>query len=160
MIDEPISIPLTRGLVSMVDFIDRDLEQHKWYAGKNFSMVYASRWSNGKQVRMHRIILERILGRELRKGDFADHKNGDTLDNRRANIRLASPQENQRNKSVSNKTTYKGVYRCKNCNNRWTAKITIQRKSIYLGIFLSPEEAHQAYCQAATKYFGEFARFE
>lgn len=89
-----------------------------------------------------------------------DHKNKDPLDNRFTNLRLASPTENGWNKSkyVNNTSGYKGAYWDKK-HNVWVAKIRVNKKLIHIGSFKSAEEAHAAYCSAAIKHAGEFARF-
>jgi hypothetical protein len=50
----------------------------------------------------------------------------------------------------------KGIKRSKH-GKKWQARIQVDKKTIHLGAFSTPEEAHQAYCDAAFKYFGEFA---
>jgi hypothetical protein len=42
---------------------------------------------------------------------------------------------------------------------RWKAVITVHGKGLYLGYFKTPEAAHMAYCAAADKHFGEYARY-
>jgi|SRR5882762_6317287 len=67
--------------------------------------------------------------------------------------------ENAHNRKVSkkNKSGFKGVNKATEAN-RWQATIKAKGKKIYLGIFHTPEEAHAAYVEAATRLFGEFAR--
>lgn len=93
--------------------------------------------------------------------DQIDHINGDRSDNRIVNLRAATPQQNQANRAISknNSSGYKGVRRYRYVVNKpWNASITVNRKPRSLGYFASPEEAHKAYCAAASQIYGEFAR--
>jgi hypothetical protein len=157
-------VPLTRdqfAIASMEDWMR--LMAFRWWAVPNtyrtaFLAARMGIGANGKRklLYMHR----EVLG--LSPGDprIADHINHDTLDNRRSNLRIATAQENMRNKSLhSNSSTgFKGVQ--KTPNGRYKAMITIDYTPKYLGTFDTPEEAHAIYCAAATKYFGSFACFE
>lgn len=58
----------------------------------------------------------------------------------------------------NNKSGFKGVCRHKK-NNNFVASIGVDNKNIHLGCFSTAEEAHAAYCEAATKLFGAFANF-
>ena len=100
---------------------------------------------------MHRIIMD------FPKGEV-DHRNGNKLDNRRGNLRLATRSENQANNSLqSNNTTgFKGVYRFRN-TGRYTASISINKKIVYLGVFDDPVDAAMAYDSAAVEHYGDFA---
>jgi len=88
-----------------------------------------------------------------------DHKDGDTLNDRWSNLRLASRLENSRNRAaqINNKLGVKGVYFDKTLR-RYRAQIKGDGRRWHLGLFDSTEEAHVAYCAAAKKYHGEFAR--
>ncbi len=91
-----------------------------------------------------------------------DHANGDRDDNRIENLRLSTLSENRRNGKIhrDNKSGYKGVYYDKSFPSKpWRAQITVENKTIRLGYFAAADEGHLAYCTAAKKYFGEFARF-
>jgi hypothetical protein len=86
-----------------------------------------------------------------------DHRNNKTLDNRFCNLRPANDSENGKNKLITkNSCKYKGVSRVSK-SNKFQASITVNYKSIYLGIFDTPEEAYAAYCEAASKHHKEFA---
>ena len=79
-----------------------------------------------------------------------DHINGDSLDNRINNLRSISHAincENRHTAQVNNKSGFLGVYWRKN-RHVWIAKITIKRRSIHVGSFQTPEEAHAAYLKA------------
>lgn len=96
-----------------------------------------------------------------------DHINGDGLDNRKSNLRLASQACNTQNKRVTkNKHGYKGVSFIGYCQNKgkrwprkkpWTANITAFGKNYRLGYYETPEEAADAYDAAAKEYHGQFA---
>jgi hypothetical protein len=160
-----IGVSLTQGFVSIVDEIDGDLADKKWSPLKSGTGVYVTRaiyiGSVAKSQFLHRVILERIIGRPLLSGEYADHIDGNPLNNRRSNLRVASIQENNRNskKPITNTSGFKGVFRDKK-HPAWRAVIRVNGKSLYLGSFVTPEEAHEAYKKAAIEYYGEFARFE
>ena len=90
-----------------------------------------------------------------------DHKDTDRSNNRWANLRLATGSQNKANmgKRADNKSGYKGVSWYSQ-TSRWVAQIRFEGKSKTLGYFLDPVKAHAAYCEAAARLFGEFARFE
>lgn len=157
------TIHLTQNQSAIVDASDFGwLNQWKWYAAWNshtesFYAVRRAPWVNGKEchLRMHRVILGLNVG-DQRSGD---HANRDTLDNRRSNLRIASRSQNMHNRRAGRNNTsgFKGVcfYRP---TGRWLAAIGINNYRHHLGFFDTPEQAHAAYCEAAAKYHGEFAR--
>jgi hypothetical protein len=135
------------------------LNNFHWSARKNSNCTYAVRFLNdpGKKpkiISLHREIMNpapRLL---------VDHKNRNTLDNRRANLRIATHSQNQFNKAKTSEKTssrFIGVYLEKpSC--LWATKISHHGKSIWLGRFNSELTAARAYDNAARKYHKEFAR--
>lgn len=95
---------------------------------------------------------------------IVDHENLDKDDNRIENLRLASATENaiNRPRNSLNTTGFKGVARFYNPGNkaRYRSQIRHNGKRIFLGLFHTPEEAYEAYCEASRKFHGEFARVE
>ncbi len=88
-----------------------------------------------------------------------DHKNTLKNDNRWDNLREATRTENCANAKTSknNELGVKGVH-LRKTSGRYRARVCRNGKSISLGDFNTPEEAHAAYAAAAKKHFGEFAR--
>jgi HNH endonuclease len=89
-------------------------------------------------------------------GDL-DHRNGIRDDNRIANLRPASRSQNNSNAKIRSSNT-SGLKGASLQNGRWKAQIQAKKKKIFLGYFDTPEEAHAAYCVAADKFHGKFAR--
>lgn len=89
-----------------------------------------------------------------------DHRNLDQSDNSWANLRECTHQENVRNVAQKrhNKSGFKGVHRHPLSPNKFVAQITINGRPQYLGLFNSPEEAHEAYAKASRRHHGEFGR--
>lgn len=158
-----MKISLRGEFVALVDDCDADIAHQGWRLMRGGrGLWYACRGSKTvpKTVSMHRIILERILGRSLNTGEYCDHINGNGLDNRRANLRLATSSQNgaNRRRASNNSSGYKGVS-WNRVTGKWQAMIRVNKRQINLGSYATPEAAHQAYCEAAQKHFGEFARF-
>lgn len=93
-----------------------------------------------------------------------DHRSTARAENSWCNLRPATAGQNTANRRINKTSTtgFKGVVR--HCDpkrrKRFGARIKVNRKSKHLGWFVAPEEAHVAYCRAATEIHGEFARFE
>lgn len=153
-----IRIPLSKNLTALVDDADAaSIGRIKWSALNGRRTMYATARMRGKYIYMHR----HILGPPPFKNAQVDHVNGDGLDNRRANLRWASPSHNNMNqqKRLGGLTSrFKGVSLRKNRAKCWYAYIFFNKKQISLGYFVSEQSAAQAYNQAAIKYFGEFAK--
>lgn len=148
-------IPLTRGFVALVDSADYEwLSKFKWRASSgDRKRAYAIRVQVSKGVSttfaMHRLIAG------VGDDQVTDHINGDTLDNRRANLRACTQQQNSFNRSYpAGPSGYKGVSKD---GARWRAYIVVDRKHRALGGFASPLRAALAYDDAAKNLHGEFA---
>lgn len=146
-------IPLTQGQVAKVD-----IEDFEWISQWN----WRAQWVSGQQsfiaVRGEGIVMSRVLMKCGPKEE-ADHRNFDTLDNRKNNLRKCTHLQNSqhRNRRRDNFSGFKGVTLDK-ISGRWAASIKIPggaRKKI--GRFSKPEEAAHAYDAAAKIYHGQFA---
>ena len=153
-----IRVPLTRGKFATIDAVDADLLNLKWSASHWSYAVRANDKHDGLTL-MHRLILERKLVRTLLADEMCDHIDGNTLNNTRDNLRVASIADNVRNSRIgkNNSSGYKGVHFHKGAR-KWRAQITVNRKVISLGYFETPVEAALAYNDAALKHYGEFAK--
>lgn len=158
---ETYTIPLTRGKETIVDKDIAELwDGIKWYCSSKGYAVTNIRNSDGKRttLRLHRVVAN-VHGLP---GDIEpDHINGNPLDNRRENLRICTHKQNLRSskKPINNTTGFKGVSYDKR-RNKFEAQIKVDNRKKYLGHFSTAEEAHSAYCAAAKKYHGEFARFK
>jgi hypothetical protein len=153
-------VPLTQGYEAIIDVADVSLvDCYNWRSLLTGATVYAFRsdYSGNKKrsVSVHRTIMGEpdVL--------HVDHRDGDGLNNRRDNLRLATRSQNMHNRRVNrnSKSGFKGVFWHK-AGKKWMAQIKINGEPIYLGLFASPEEAHAAYRRASEQYHGEFGRTE
>lgn len=140
-------IELTRGHIALIDAADVPLVQGRsWFASGKLPKIYAAtRGDNGMPLTLHRFLMN------PQGGLFVDHINGDGMDNRRCNLRLATPQQNMANarRKVS-KAGFHGVIKTK--TGKFFAYVQIN-----LGTFDTVEEAARAYDAKAIELFGEFA---
>lgn len=116
---------------------------------------------NQKNMWAHRVAWLLATGEDP-EGKVVDHINGNRLDNRIDNLRLATYSQNSANAKRHSRNTsgLKGASRVKKngkWTGRWQASITYQRRQINLGYFDTKEEAHAAYLEAARSLQGEFA---
>lgn len=153
-------IPLTQGKYAIVDSDDYyHLAKYKWHAARRdgrFYAIRAVRTGNGKKrhIPMHRQVLK------VAEGLLIDHINRNGLDNRRANLRPATPAQNVLNRTKFKKRTYGSKYKGVTYNRTkdlYQAQIQLNRKYIFLGFFQDEVRAAKAYDLAAKKYHGDFA---
>jgi NTP pyrophosphatase (non-canonical NTP hydrolase) len=151
-------IELTQGEYAIVDDEDfEEMNKFKWhYAGG-----YARRnkkLSSGKRGMefLHRLVAK------TPENMYTDHINGNTLDNRRSNLRNVTRSQNAKNarKKAESTSKYKGVSYFKrdaDSIGKWMAKIQVDGEVKKLGYFNSEIEAAIAYNDAAKKHHGEYA---
>lgn len=150
-------IKLTRGQWATVDAKDFIwLSQFAWRVNSSREYYYyaARNPSPGKMVMMHTEIMGKLAGH------FVDHKNQDTLDNRRSNLRFATRAQNRHNSKprIDKKwSCYKGVgFDPK--KRLFRVYLGLGTRKLYVGRFKNETAAACAYDTAATKHFGKFAR--
>lgn len=153
-----------KGKVAKIDDDDFDIvTNHRWHVDRcGYARCHEYKRVNPDRpvILMHRL----ILGEEILKDKYVDHINGDKLDNRRANLRICTNQQNMCNRSKykrKNKSImaskYKGVRKYGN-NNKWVARISINGKPVHIGVYNTEEEAALAYNHFAKELQGEFAK--
>ena len=156
------------AIVDAEDF--NHLVMHQWYLTADRGVSRGRRYNRSKclyamrsglvdgrkqnSILMHRV----ILGLKQGDGLKVDHINGDGLDNRRENLRLATTSQNMHNRGplVTSSTEAKGVW-WEAGRKRWRARIVVEGKRHNLGSFSSQEEAATAYAEAAKRMLGNFA---
>ncbi len=157
-------IPLTRGKFTIVDDDDYErLMKHSWawvpptgsQSGEGYAVRKGSkRRGEPRTVQMHR----EILGLKKDEKIMVDHKNINSLDNRKENLRLANIQQNgfNRPKPVMRCTSrFKGVLQRKN-ETKWTARIKFNGRHVELGSYADEEKAASVYNFASRIFFGRY----
>jgi hypothetical protein len=132
---------------------------YKWYVNGNGFKFYAFRniiLGPGKtrMLSMHR----EVMG--FPKGMLVDHRNHDTLDNRKENLRIATHSQNTCNKQDKRKgcsSQFRGVSFDRK-RKYWNVQVVREGKYVFFGRYKDEVEAAKAYDEAAKKYHGEFAR--
>lgn len=150
-------IPLRNGGVATVDDEDYEaLSRHNWRWLKTGNRVYVARYGLNEQKSSRIFYMHREIMRPA-KGQCVDHVNGDSFDNRRANLRFATYAENARNCKVykNNTTGYKGVQRR---GRGFSVEIQYNRKRLTAPGFDTAEEAAAFYNDVTGKLFGDYAR--
>jgi hypothetical protein len=142
-------VPLGHGQFAIVDDEDYDkVVQYKWHimANKAGSHMYAA-----TKLRMHRLVID------APPGIMVDHINGDTLDNRKSNLRLCTNSQNQQNTpSRGGSSRYKGVSLQKK-SGKWIATFQYDGQRHYCGMWDSEEDAARAVDKKRGEVCGDFA---
>lgn len=147
-------IRLPSGQFALVDGKDlARVSNYSWYLWVNPARPenrYVQAGDGKTTVKLHRVVMK------AEKGQKIDHKNRNTLDCRRRNLRFADSAQNAWNQTVrkNNKSGYKGVHLHP---QGWTAGICVRGVRYCLGYFNTPKKASLAYRRAAKKLHGDFA---
>lgn len=127
------------------------VSSHSWHGAmtskRKSPKIYAMRAGNGRTTYLHRLIIG------AKRGEIVDHINGDTLDNRRANLRIATHAQNAINCSSPRPYGFRGIER--RPSGKFNAQISVNRKSIRSRRFFNIEDAAREYDRLARQYHGE-----
>jgi|ERR1035437_1806585 hypothetical protein len=137
------------------DIVFDKLNDHKWYMFNNFGRLYVYRWVS-HEGKYKRVWLADEVSLIPPDKYYNDHWNGDTLDNRKENLRPSTMGENScnRKKYSNNGSVYKGV---EPVGKQWRAKITHNKVFTNIGYYSTEIEAAKAYDEAAVRLHGQFA---
>ena len=142
---------LSRGLWTLLWAVDYPkVQAMRWWATKNGYAFWTT--PEGKNIHMARILMETPYGME------PDHIHGNTLDNRRSELRNVTPQQNHFNqkKPICNTSGFKGVSRGRGIP--WRARIVFNGEEHHLGSFQTETDAAKAREQAEITFYGDFRR--
>lgn len=163
-------VPVFKRVGEIIAFTQVDDEDYEWVVSKGtwrfkFSntkcpnpIPYVVHHTNCRGKQVTTVLHRAVVG--ATRGQIVDHINGDTLDNRRANLRICSSLENTRNarkRGGGTSSIYKGVSWWKNIS-KWGAYIRVKGKLVILGYFDDEVLAAKAYDKAALETFGRFSR--
>jgi len=152
-------IGLTQGYFAIVDDGDYAwLMRWKWHVVIGPHHVYAMRHSRPVKGKRHHILMHRVICKTP-VGMDTDHINGNSLDNRRQNIRIATRSQNMHNRKPNKRgvSKFKGVHWHKQ-HRKWCAVIQINKKRHHIGLFRDERVAALAYEATAKKAFKQFFR--
>lgn len=123
---------------------------------KGYQKIYLR---SGRQVRGHQVAY--FLFTNTWPDKYVDHVDGDRLNNNPDNLRLVDDFGNSRNtRSTKNKTGYQGVsFASGKVKHLYKSEIMLSGKKKYLGLYTTPEEAHEAYKEASLELFKEHSPY-
>jgi hypothetical protein len=150
-----IFIPLSQGKVAIVDDQDRERVagyKYHWARGYAVRNVYEDgKWKQpSRKIPLH----YDVMG-EPPDGKVMDHRNGNTLDNRRKNLRWATPQQNAQNHGLSrrNNSGRTGVF-WRERLRKWEVNICGK----YIGVFRDKQMAVRVRGRVERLMFGQYSR--
>lgn len=150
-----MEIPLSRGLVAIIDDDDFDLVRgFKWHVLDNRGYLYAfsGKKKDSKPVLMHRLILG------VEKNRIVDHIDGNGLNNQRSNLRECSSFENMQNRKLhkNSRSGFKNVWQeMVNGRLQWKATVKHNNKR-HRKTFQTPEDAYAWAVNKRMELHGEF----
>ncbi len=152
------TIELTQGQVALVDAEDYDrINKWNWCAIWKSNTFYACAHGHCNDTR-NSLAMARLVMNVSDRKIYVDHRNHQTLDNRKENLRLCTNAQNVQHHRLGkrNKSGYAGVLWLES-KKRWEVRITVNYKTTHLGYYENKEEAISVRLNAEKKLFGEFA---
>ena len=137
------------------------MDDEDWEKFKNIGIYIIPNKSKIPYLYFSSAYKQRSLSRYLMgdpSGFVVDHINGNTLDNRRKNLRICTQSENLRNskKHIKKSSEYKGVSFVKKVQ-KYRASIRIKGHNFFIGEYKEEKDAALAYNKTALEYFGDYA---
>ncbi|RMG77393.1 MAG: Pathogenesis-related transcriptional factor and ERF protein [Bacteroidetes bacterium] len=136
-----------------VDFIN-NLRRHS-----SGCAVFQKTWKKAdgsyktETIYLHKLIAEKyLIDTKTPQRNLVGANNGNKLDCRLENLSYRSRAVASRKRKTSSKVGYTGVYKE---NNRYRAVISVNRKSIHIGMFPTAEEAALAYNKKSRELYGD-----
>lgn len=128
------------------------LNQFNWQIALSMNRPCASRFAKEARIFMHNEIMKKVDS-----SLFVDHIDHDGLNNQRSNLRIGTHSQNCQNRRPCKNTSskYRGVYWHKK-NKKWASAIRLNKKLIFLGMFINEEDAARAYDNKAKEIHGEW----
>ena len=118
------------------------IKHYKWYISIRKSKLYCYGTIQGKKIALHRFILNTT--------NVVDHINGNSLDNRKSNLREVTAEQNCYNKKIANKF-FAGIIKTNYKREKpYMVFFTHKGKELFLGSFPTYEEA--AFCRLQKEY--------
>lgn len=152
---EAIALPLTKGYSAQISPEDHGLANFKWQThidktGRAYARRAVCEAGKPRNVWLHREITN------CPPGMVVDHMNGDSLDNRRENLRVVTQSENMRNIGTQQRpglSGIRGVYLDK-ARGKWRATIRIDGRNKSFGLYKTKEEAHVRRLALELEHYG------
>lgn len=146
-----VRVPVGCKKIALIDAEDEArVKAYRWYPHTH---GYAISRVDRRTAYMHRFILG------APSGSFIDHINGDKLDNRRANLRTATPSQNNQNcQHCRAKTGILGVYLCAKNGNPYRVAIWIKGRAIHIGYYPTLEEAAVVADKARREHYSHYVK--
>jgi len=143
--------------ISGVCFIDKDdfdlVKNYKWFLNRHGYCVTKS-IDHVTNTPIHKVLME------YSDNLMCDHIDNNPLNNKRSNLRIVSPRQNSMNMSrkSTNQSGVAGVSKyTRDSKDKWTAVITVNYESIYLGRYTSFDECVKARLLGEANYYQEFS---
>lgn len=152
-------VPLTQNQHSTVSIEDVEyIGKYNWNAiySKSIKNYYATTnvktERKFKMVQMHRKILERKIGKKLKKNEVPDHIDRNPLNNCRGNLRVVTRRQNSQNKGRIKTSDFPGISYQKT-SKKWRAQINLKKKPVHICLYPTKKSAAIAYEMAHRLFF-------
>lgn len=131
---------------------------YTWFAKYNHTnneyyvvaSVYHQDLQQSRPIFLHQFLMDA-------NGKDVDHKNNNTLDNRKSNMRIVEESNNSKNRKSRNKNNKSGYRNVSFYKGKWIVQMQIDGKNKKIGSFDDVHEAGKFAEEMRQKYYGEFA---